>query len=384
MSKKNKKNKKNNNNIPNIPNSFYITDTRLLFFDIFYKNNKIYLIMPIYNKLANPLQITIIVNNNELSLPESFVKDSNEPALIYVYNVLIMESEIASEIEVEVSCCEITKTYTLSHIISATSPTSTPPIPHQYFLTLATLFQNDYTIFPLFYNYYKSQGVSHFYMYYNGVITQQIKDFFAKYSSDSITLIEWNFHYWNPRTFKYPHHAQPAQIHHAIYRYGKSMSEYMISCDLDEYLHIPGQVYNDNDNYKENHKDGYGIGLTLKKYIDSHSDIDIFGFCNIWATTLDNKYPTELILPDKILTVESINPYKDRSKNIYKLDSIQTVGIHQVGESAPASFNENLKSIVDLQMYHFYNWSRGTRTIENCNIVVSPLTAPSLRVTNPC
>ena len=374
MSKKNKKNKKNIPNIPNIPNSFYITDTRLLFFDIFYKNNKIYLIMPIYNKPANPLQITIIVNKSELSLSESFVKDSNEPALIYVYNVPSVNSEIASEIEVEVTCCEITKTYTLSHIIAPTPTTpTTPTTPRQHFLTLATLFQNDYTIFPLFYNYYKSQGVSHFYMYYNGVITKQIKDFFAKYSSDIVTLIEWNFHYWNPRTFKYPHHAQPAQIHHAIYRYGKSMSEYMISCDLDEYLHIPVQV----DNNKENNKDGYGIDLTLKKYIDSHRDIDIFGFCNIWATTLDNKYPIEPVLPDKILTVESINPYKDRSKNIYKVDSIQTVGIHQVGESEPASFNENLKSIADLQMYHFYNWSRGARTIENCNIIVSPPTAPS-------
>jgi len=368
MSKKNKKNKNNKKNIPNtpnIPNSFYITDTRLLFFDIFYKNNKIYLIMPIYNKPANPLQITIILNNTDLSLSESFVKDSNEPALIYVYNVSSMESKIASEIEVEVSCCDITKTYILSHIISATSTSTSPtPTPHQHFLTLATLFQNDYTIFPLFYNYYKSQGVSHFYMYYNGVITKQIKDFFAKYSSDSVTLIEWNFHYWNPRTFKYPHHAQPAQIHHAIYRYGKSMSEYMISCDLDEYLHIP--IQSDNDNHR--------LSLTLKKYIDSHRDIDIFGFCNVWATRLDNKYPTEPVLPDKILTVESSNPYKDRSKNIYKLDSIQTVGIHQVGESDPVSFNENLKSITDLQMYHFYNWSRGARTIENCNIVVSPPT----------
>ena len=140
MSKKNKNNKKN---IPNIPNSFYITDIRLLFFDIFYKNNKIYLIMPIYNKPANPLQITIILNNSELSLSESFVKDSNEPALIYVYNVPSMESEIASEIEVEVSCCEITKTYTPSHIIVPTSPTSTPPTPRQYFLTLATFIKND-------------------------------------------------------------------------------------------------------------------------------------------------------------------------------------------------------------------------------------------------
>jgi hypothetical protein len=316
--------------------------------------------MPIYNKPANHLQIIIRVNKSELYLSESFVKYSNEPALIYVYNVPIVGDKVSNEIQVEVSCCEITKTYTLSHII-----TPTPPTPHQHFLTLTTLFHNDYTIFPLFYNYYKSQGVSHFYMYYNGVITQQIKDFFEEYGSDNITLIEWNFHYWNPRNFKYSHHAQPAQIHHAIYRYGKNVSEYMISCDLDEYLHIPAKLNSNNS-------------ITLKKYIDSHRDIDIFGFCNLWATTIDNKYPTKPILPDKILTVESINPYKDRSKNIYKLNSIQTVGIHQVGESEPACFNENLKSIVDLQMYHFYNWSRHERTIENCNVVVS------LPVTNLC
>jgi len=352
------------NNIinPNIPNSFYITNTRLLFFDIFYKNNKIYLIMPIYNKPANPLQISVRVNKDELSLSESFVKDSNEPTLIYVYNVPNADTEIASEIEVEISCCEVTKNYTLQHII-------TPTKPCQHFLTLTTLFHNDYTIFPIFYNYYKSQGVSHFYMYYNGVITQQIKNFFEEYGSDNIKLIEWNFHYWNPRNFKYAHHAQPAQIHHAIYRYGKNISEYMISCDLDEYLHIPAKITNGSNNHNS---------VTLKKYIENNVDIDVFGFCNIWATTLDNKYPPQHVLPDKILTVESIHPYKDRSKNIYKSNSIQTVGIHQVGESEPTSFNESLKNITDLQMYHFYNWSRHERTIENCNVIVS---SP---VTNPC
>jgi hypothetical protein len=198
-------------------------------------------------------------------------------------------------------------------------------------------------------------------MYYNGTITPIIQDFFSTYGSDNVTLIEWNFHYWNPRTFKYPHHAQPAQMHHAIYRYGKSISEYVIFCDLDEYLHIP----------VSKNKDNACVGVTLKEYIENYNDIDIFGFCNIWATTVDGTYPSEPVLPDKILIVENHNEYHERSKNIYKIDSIQTVGIHQVAESKPISFNKNLKSITDLQMYHFYNWSRLSRTIENCNIVVS-------------
>ena len=38
---------------------------------------------------------------------------------------------------------------------------------------------------------------------------------------------------------KYRHHAQLGQIHHAIYYYGKDICDYMIFCDLDEYLFIP-------------------------------------------------------------------------------------------------------------------------------------------------
>ena len=57
---RNQSNKKQNampivnfvNNITRDVKPFYIneTDTSLLFFDIFYKNNKLYLILPIYNQ----------------------------------------------------------------------------------------------------------------------------------------------------------------------------------------------------------------------------------------------------------------------------------------------------------------------------------------------
>lgn len=355
----------NTNNITNTPNSFRIDKTRLLFFDIFYKNNKIYLIMPIYNKPANPSQISLVINNKELVLEESFTKNSDEPILIYIYNV----SEITLDIVINVTmtCCEIKRSYTLRHIVTNTSNSISP----QYFLTLTTLFKNDYDIFPLFYNYYQTQGVSHFYMYYNGVVTKELKEFFAKYGN-SVTLIEWDFHYWNPRAFKYPHHAQMGQIHHAIYRYGKECSDYMIFCDLDEYLHIPYSKYK---KYEDNNSTGGADkSITLKKFIQDNPDTDIFGFCNIWANTANGILPPRPFLPDTILTVETKNEYCDRSKNIYKLDSIETIGIHQLLN--PTRFNE-LQSITDLSMYHFYNWSRTSRIMENCNIVTSTAPTPT-------
>jgi hypothetical protein len=227
------------------------------------------------------------------------------------------------------------------------------------FLALTTLFKNDYYLFPLFYNYYKEQGVQHFYMYYNGIVTPEISNIFNK---PDVTLVEWNFHYWNPRGVKYPHHAQMGQMHHALYKYGKDIYDYMIFCDLDEYLHIPKNKFIETTTpnitqYSNN---------TLQQFIKNKPDIDIFGFCNFWANTIDDSIPSTPYLPKKFLAVSEPVEYLERSKNIYKVSSINTIGIHQIGYN----FYSTLSSILDLNMYHFYKWSSKNRVIDNCvNIV---------------
>ena len=83
----------NYHDLSNNINYFQLTDIKLLFFDIFYKNNQIYLIMPIYNKQADHEQIFVNVDNNRLKLSHSYVKDNYEPILIYIYNY-VMQKEI--------------------------------------------------------------------------------------------------------------------------------------------------------------------------------------------------------------------------------------------------------------------------------------------------
>jgi len=334
-------------------NYFELTDTKLLFFDIFYKNNKIFLIMPIYNKQADHNQIFVSINNNRLTLSEYYVKDSWEPALIYVYNYTqstntiddqsLHDTDICNIVTVDIECNNIKKTYNLQHIRTTSSET-------KKFLAVTTLFKNDYKLFPLFYNYYKDQGVSHFYMYYNGILTQEIRQIFNIYRG--VTLIEWNFHYWNIPAYKYCHHAQMGQIHHAIHRYGKDICDYMIFCDLDEYLHIPESKFEKNNKSTN----------TLKTFIQNNPSIEIFGFRNIWANTIDNKCPTRK-LPNKIVVSNDVDIYTCRSKNIYKVSSINTVGIHDIGKNLTHLY----KNITDLSMYHFYNWSKPSRHFENVN-----------------
>ena len=350
------------NNITRDVKPFYIneTDTSLLFFDIFYKNNKLYLIMPIYNQPYKADDFAAIHNEKKITPSEKYVKDSYEPISIFVYDISdnADANNINDFITIHIEYKTIKRTYNLKHIVTNadTNTNTNADNTQKQFLTLTTLFKHDYYLFPFFYNYYKKQGVSHFYLYYNGIITPEIYTLFNQPRYKNVTLIEWNFHYWNPQNFKYFHHAQMGQIHHALYRYGKDISEYMIFCDFDEYLHIPRQ------NLRLQHQ-------LLHGYIKDNPGIDIFGFCNIWADTSQYQYPYTQMIPKKILAVaeHEHNPYYERSKNIYKVSSIKTMGIHQLCDDA---YFDKLKSITNLKMYHFYKWSSKTRTIEKCTNVV--------------
>ena len=300
---------KNKKVITNI-NSFIIKDDTLLFFEIFYKKNKIYMILPIYNSPYNENNIKISVNNKILTLDNKIVKDSIEPTLIFIYKYKSKKRKI----KVSVSYNNITKNYILHNLTSN----------NKKYLTLTTLFKDDYKLFPIFYKYYKDQGVEHFYMYYNGIITDDIKSIF---NVKNVTLIQWNFRYWNPNSCKYINHAQLGQMHHAIYKYGKNKSKYMIFCDLDEYMNISGK--------------------SIKNFILENKDIDMFHFCNYWSRTIDNKIPDSF--PEKFWISEKLR-CNVQSKNIFKIKSIDFIGIHE-------KLDSKLKSITDLKMYHFFNWS---------------------------
>lgn len=337
------------NNITKDVNPFYINDLNLLFFDIFYKNNKLYLIMPIYNEPYTINNFLLTLNKVNLIPSEKYIKDSYEPISVFVYDI-DKTKQSDNSISIDIMCNNVKKSYHLNH----TSTKDTP----KHFLTLTTLFKHDYNLFPLFHEYYTKQGVSHFYIYYNGVITPEIYKLFNRPQYKNVTLVEWNFHYWNPRGVKYFHHAQMGQIHHALYRYGKDSSEYMIFCDLDEYLHIPVPRPLSQPMPQPMPQ--------LHQYIKDNPSIDIFGFCNIWADTSHNEYPNSPVIPKQILAVAEHNSYCERSKNIYKVSSIKTTGIHQLCDDLCFS---NLKSIINLQMYHFYKWSSKSRIINDCTNV---------------
>lgn len=303
-------------------NSFPLSNNKYLFFDIFYRDGKIFMIMPIYERVITPNEITVKIKDTRIQISEQHVKDSYEPTCIYIYDIREHEGDTA---EIFVQYGELTNSYTLQNINEDKKE-----------LTLTTLFKDDYKNFPLFHNYYTKQGVSHFYMYYNGKITESVSKIM---NLPNVTLIEWDFLYWNQEPYKYKHHAQMGQISDALYKYN---SEYMIFCDLDEYMYIQT--------------------TTLLHHIRKYNNVDVFGFHTIWANTLDNQYPIDF--PSTIMVGDML-PYNLRSKNIYKTSSVDMVGIHNCRNFK----KENIKFMHNLPMFHFYNWSEKNR-VEKCNKII--------------
>ena len=382
-----------------------------MLFDIFKNNDKIYLVCSRDVKLITQEDVNVSMNTKKLKFCELIVKTENskdEDILILVYNKGKLIEAPSSNLTFEVSYKNKTEIFTNKEYKPS----------QNYFLTLTTLFKDDYELFPIFYNYYKDQGVEHFFMYYNGKLNDTIRNVFNK---NDVTLIEWDFRYWNweedgsvimkkqnirdlkkekealkkarenlknidkknlqkakekfekmknqfkiekeklkkelkkneesnkknkekaLNIYRFRHHAQPAQMNHAVYKYGKNISNYMIFCDLDEYLHI--------DNFK------------LKEFIQS-TNYDLYGFCNIWSRCKDYQIPESF--QNEFLISDIKWNYEDRSKNIFKIETVKTVSVHRTD-----LFNKSdIVAQTDFNMFHFCNWTKKDRIMSGIDIPI--------------
>jgi hypothetical protein len=326
-------------------NPFPLNDKQLLFFDVFLKNNQLVFIMPVYSPWhPEHDKISIAINQIQLDhdqlpqdhttlqvkLKESIKKIEYEPIVIMLFDIISSQHPDQSihfnQINITISYQDKQNTYDLVEPDQETTNKT-------YKLTHTTLFKDDYSQIPLFYDYYTKQGVEYFYLYYNGVLTQEIQDLCNK---TNITLIEWNFIYWNYEEDyihdAYKHHAQIGQVHHALYKYGKQNTEYMIFCDLDEFMYIPKKTI-------------------CQEIQNTNSEYDTYGFCNYWASSIDKNIPT--IFPSNVMIGNKTHKYGTRSKCIHKIQFTKILSIHY--HHTFTISEPKLKT--DYMLLHMYNWS---------------------------
>jgi hypothetical protein len=301
-------------------NSFIIENNKYLFFDIFHKNNEVILICPVYNKKYYSNNILLKQNNTILKLKKKILKIEYEPISILIYKF-----KSNSPIN-EITVTHNKKTQKFYLVNKKTKKNK--------LLCQTTLFKNDYDLINLFYDYYTNQGVQYFYLYYNDILNENVKNIC---DNKNIKLIQWNYHYWNDKDCDFKHHAQLGQMHHALYKYGKNEFEYMIFNDLDEYMHINN-----------------------KRLIDlvSNKKYDTYGFCNIWANSIDNVIPNKF---PKQIQIGIKSKFGYRSKCIHKTSSVNAISIHKGKKNFYSTKNIKTKNIYN--MFHFYNWCKTKRKI---------------------
>ncbi len=316
-------------------NTLYLSDSQknILFYDIFIKNNIVYLISPIYDSFIIEFNdIKILYKNIELNLIKNFSSYSFEKISIRGYSLFDNEEEI---INLEVQYKEIKKEFKLLNYKSS----------YNYFLTQTTLFKHDFDLIDIFYKYYINNDIEQFYFYYNDFLNNSNPHYnkiinLTKYKK--IKLIEWPFQYWD--NFKGRHLCQMGQVNHALYKYGKDNSHYMIFNDLDEYIYF-------NNNQK-----------TLREYIIMNSKKNkhgIYLFENYWSLTLDTKVPINF--PEKILKSVNSDGENHRTKCIVKTDKINLMGIHKPHHVLGTTLYNT--KIDNGSLLHFCNWSNPERIV---------------------
>jgi hypothetical protein len=319
-------------------NDFY------LFFDIFIKNNDLFIIVPIYDKfILDENKLYIIFNNKQLILKEAI-------KYIEYEGIIILKFEINSELninnEFKIIYDKITSFINIELIIKDKINIINNNI------CISTLFKDDYFLLDTWIEYYSKKNLTDFYLYVNSKI-EKIKDklsnILKKYNRYNITIIEWDFNYWN-NTPKFKHHAQIGMLNHCLYNYAKNFN-YWLNIDLDEYINNINIIDNNFDLYLYNNRWAkLENNNTPSKYLNLYNTKFYLGNIQHYSKKNNNDNICNFIKTHKNKIYLLIN----RTKWIINTNKFKAVGIHL--PKFIFNYNYHINN-TDLWFAHFSNWT---------------------------
>lgn len=267
-------------------------------YDIFIKNNNIYLISTYIT--PNDTSVTITVNDVILS---EFSRKEYEP-LRYFYGSLPDSNTLVIKIN-----NMLYKTIVVDDIEHI------EPIQTRHKLAYATLFKDDYSFIEHSVNYYRKQGVDCFYLYYNGSVLPENMP-----QGEDIIYRLWDI---QPYMYKstgcnFIHNAQTAFLTMFQLKYFDD-NEYVILGDLDEFIIV------------------YNSDITLVDKLNQLNE-DVVKVKNHWATIDGNTITYNSLALDE----------NKQAKCIYKGSYTKAIGIHYPKDNVTYESS-------DLRMLHMNN-----------------------------
>jgi hypothetical protein len=331
------------------PNSFLLKDNIYLFLDIFIKDNKIYLIVPLYESFILDIKLYLELYLEDIKLEKNKVIKYIEYEGIIIIEYYVKYKLDINKYKVKVKYDKIEKYYELDvnymdniNIINSN-------------LCISTLFKDDYFLLETWIDYYYSKNINDFYLYFNNKINKNVLNLLNKIDKNyniNIVLIEWDYNYWNISN-KFKHHAQIGMLNHCLYKYAKNFN-YWLNIDLDEYLNKI-EIY-DSDFYLYNNR--------WAKLEDSISN-KFYNYINI----NDTKFYLGII--QKIFKKENLDFHSmmkkynnsiylhiNRTKWIINTTKFDAVGIHL--PKLKFDINYNIYN-ENLWFAHFSNWTNSNK-----------------------
>ena len=217
-----------------------------------------------------------------------------------------------------------------------------PPSEKNTYLFIQSTFLNtEKRIFPLFYEYYSKFSVQKQYVYYNGNLTDRLRNYFKKFPN--VVLIEWNFQLSHePYEADVYAHAKPGYMQHMLFKYAKQMSTYFLMTEMDEYIDVYGMNIVDI--------------LNRKQY-----DCIVFEYQE--ADTVESSFVSTF---PSTFYVGTMKEYPSNSRCILKSSAIETMTFSQ-----PLLFNTTGPYICPIyfKLYQFFRWSGKYRVLRDPQLI---------------
>lgn len=328
-------------------NFFKIYSERYLFGELIIKDYSLYCISTYYNDSPFDYKnVSMIINNELLTEFKEEGYNEPEPCRVIIYSLL----KKSLKYNVEVKYKTITNKYTIYPFITSSNT-----------FTACTLFKDDYIHIESYYNYYKSQGVDKFYLYYNGNIS---KIYDKLFKANDIEYHEFNITYFDDKPINkykgyydinikpnYKYHAQMMFLTICKIIYLPN-TEYLLLNDLDEY------IYNPKNTLLEKVKLNNAICITFpNKWSKIQEETKEKIILNVASIS------HSMIKHDKNECKKICNGF-DRSKCVYSKYYKGFFGIHH-----PKKYKDYIKDN-ETVMYHIIDKGHSERT----HLIVDPYT----------
>lgn len=304
----------------------YIANSEVTVYDVFWKNNHIFIV-------ADSANLTAKVDNNQVELKQ--IADGCW-TFVYIYEACKNENKIAIDI--------FHKKNYVGNIVLTDHKLSEKN--QNNFIYTSTMFSNDVSeyIINAWIQHNLYIGVNRIFLYYNSCDTHKYS--LMDLGKESL-FIPWIFPITNKYGSNVKHHVpqQQASMMHCLYKYCKNDCVWMMSLDLDELL-LPINC------------------KTIKKSIENISkDIEYIpmkGHSAYAQSNIESLSPAKYhkkVSYDILKKTKILSKFPSNRKYLHKCSKTQSLGIHD--KISPSTDPENQNYFDDnITFLHLTNFSR--------------------------